>query len=111
MRMSLQSLLSAVANWKWLVLIRDGKYGMPALLSLHLMALTALLATIFVSNLRLAGIGMRELSPSRLVPLKLAALALVILSGFVVLTSRPQEYLQSGPFRLKMATLALAILT
>jgi hypothetical protein len=111
--MSLHSLFDSVANWKLFVLIRDSKYGMPALLSLHLVALTVLLATILVLNLRLAGIGMKDLSPSwlarRLRPWKLGAILLVILSGFIVFTGRPQEYLGSRPFRLKMALLLVAI--
>lgn len=111
--LSLQTLLEHVAGWKLLVVIRDGKYGMPALLSLHIIALTVLLATVFVSNLRLAGIGMRNLSPSwlaeRLRLWKLGALLFVVLSGFIVLTSRPQEYLHSHPFKLKMALLLVAM--
>jgi hypothetical protein len=111
--MSLRSLFDSVANWKLFVLIRDSKYGMPALLSLHLVALTVLLATVLVLNLRLSGIGMRDLSPSwlarRLRPLKLGAILLAILSGFIVFTGRPQEYLGSRPFRLKMALLLVAI--
>lgn len=109
----LHTLIDGVANWKLLVVIRDSKYGMPAVLSLHLIALTVLLATIVVSNVRLAGLGMRELSPSwlaqRLKPWKLGAIGLVMLSGFVVFTSRPDEYLSSRPFRLKMALLLIAI--
>ena len=112
--MSLHSLFDSVANWNLFVLIRDSKYGMPALLSLHLVALTVLLATVLVLNLRLAGIGMRDLSPSwlarRLRPWKLGAILLVILSGFIVFTGRPQEYLGSRPFQLKMALLLVAIL-
>jgi hypothetical protein len=111
--MLLHSLLDSVANWKLLVLIRDNKYGMPALLSLHLVALTVLLATVLVSSLRLAGFGMKDLSPSwlarRLRPWKLGAILLVILSGFIVFTGRPQEYLGSRPFRLKMALLLIAM--
>jgi hypothetical protein len=112
--MSLQPLIDSVASWKLLVLIRDSKYGMPALLSLHLIALTVLLTTVLVLNLRLAGIGMRDLEPSwlarRLRPFKLGAILLVILSGFMVFTSRPTEYLGSHPFRLKMALLLAAML-
>src|SRR5579863_592511 len=110
----LQSILDSVAHWKLLVVIRDNKYGMPALLSLHLVALTVLLATVLVSNLRLAGFGLKDLSPSwlarRLRPWKLTAILLVVISGFIVLTSKPQEYLLSRPFRMKMAFLLVAIL-
>src|SRR5260370_17757257 len=99
--MSLHSLFDSVANWKLFVLIRDSKYGMPALLSLHLVALTVLLATVLVLNLRLAGIGMKDLSPSclarRLRPWSLAPILLVILSGFLVFPCRPQHHLWIPP--------------
>jgi hypothetical protein len=112
--MSLHSLFYSIAKWKLFVLIRDNKYGMPALLSVHLIALTVLLASVVVSNLRLAGVGLRDLSPEwlaqRLRPLKLAAICLVVLSGFIVFTGRPQEYWSIRPFRLKMALLVAAIL-
>lgn len=78
------------------------------------MGLTVLLATILVQDLRLAGVGMMDVSlPSlarQLKPWTRGALTLVILSGMLIFMATPAKYLGSNPFRVKMAVLLLAIL-
>ncbi len=112
--MSLLSLLNQLSNWAFVVLIRDSKYGMPAVQSVHLLGLTVLLATILVLDLRLAGVGMKDLPLSwlaqQLKPWTVGAVTLVILSGILIFLTRPGNYLGSNPFRIKMALLLLAIL-
>ncbi len=110
----LLSLLQWFSTWAPIVSIRDSKYGMPAVQSVHLMGLTILLATILVLDLRLAGVGMMDLSLSRLArqlkPWTIGAMTLVILSGILIFWATPGKYLGSNPFRIKMALLSLAIL-
>ena len=97
-----------------LVFIRDSQYGMPLVQSVHLVGLTMLLATVFVLNLRIAGVAMRESSldwlGQQLRPWMLAGLAVVLLSGALIFIATPEKYLASNPFRVKMAALALAML-
>jgi hypothetical protein len=108
------SLLQWFSNWGPIVFIRDSKYGMPAVQSFHLMGLAVFLATTVALNLRLAGIGMRDLSfvslARQLRPWASGALTLLILSGILIFLGTPPKYLGSNPFRLKMALLSLAIL-
>jgi hypothetical protein len=61
--MSLLSVFQSCSNWAPVVLIRDSKYGMPAVQSFHLMGLTVLLTTVLVLDLRLAGLGRRDYGP------------------------------------------------
>jgi hypothetical protein len=97
-----------------IVFIRDSQYGMPIVQSVHLVGLTMLLATVFILNLRLAGVALKD-SPldwlaKELTPWLLAGLAVVVLSGVLIFVGTPAKYLASNPFRVKMLTLFLAIL-
>ncbi len=112
--MSLLSVLQSWSSWGPVAFIRDSKYGMPAVQSFHLMGLTILLATVLVLDLRLAGLGMRDCGLSWLArQLKLwtlGAIAVMISSGLLMFLATPGKYLDSRPFRLKMALLCLALL-
>jgi len=82
------------SNSDAIVYIRDSRYGMPAVQSVHLVGITVLLAAILVLDLRLAGIGMTEWSllwlERQLKPWALGAALLVLLSGVVIfLVVRP----------------------
>lgn len=106
--------LQSVSNWAPIVLIRDSKYGMPTVQSFHLVGLMILLTTVFAIDLRLAGLGLRDYALFRLSrqlkPWTLGAIALVISSGLLIFLSTPGKYIDSRPFRLKMAFLAGALL-
>jgi hypothetical protein len=106
-----QATLQAWSNWPPLAFVRDSKYGMPGVQSVHLMGLTVLLATILALNLRLLGAGSLSLKllDRQLKPWTTGALAIVVLSGIAIFLANPQKYLGSNPFRVKMALLFLAI--
>lgn len=112
--MHLLPLLQSVSNWAPIVLIRDSKYGMPAVQSFHLLGLTLLLTTVVALNLRLTGVGLRDYELSGLArqlrPWTVGAIVLVISSGLLIFLSTPGKYLDSHPFRLKMALLCGALL-
>ena len=97
-----------------IIYIRDSQYGMPLVQSVHLVGLTLLLATVIVVNLRLAGVAMRETSldwlAGQLRPWMIGGLVVVVLSGALIFIGTPEKYLASNPFRVKMATLAVAML-
>jgi hypothetical protein len=111
--MFLLSLLQSWSNWAPVVFIRDSKFGMPAVQSIHLMGLTILLATVLLLDLRLAGLGMRDYGLSwlarQLKPWTLGAITAMIASGFLMFLGTPGKYVDSRPFRLKMALLCLAL--
>jgi hypothetical protein len=107
------SLLHWCATWAPISFIRDSRYGMPAVQSIHLTGLTVFLAAMVIFDLRLAGFGNRESSLSGLVrqlkPWRTGALTLVILSGLLIFLATPDKYLGSHPFRVKMALLCCAM--
>ena len=112
--MSILPLLQSVSNWAPIVLIRDSKYGMPAVQSFHLVGLMILLTTVVALDLRLTGLGLSDYGLSRLArqlkPWTLGAIVLVMSSGLLIFLATPGKYLDSRPFRLKMALLCGALL-
>jgi len=108
------SLFHWCSTWAPIVFIRDSKYGMPAVQSVHLTGLTVFLAAMVILDLRLAGFGNRELSLSglarQLKPLRTGAVTMVILSGLLIFLATPEKYLGSHPFQIKMALLSCAML-
>src|SRR5262249_48939674 len=100
-------------NTAAIVYVRDSKYGMPAVQSVHLVGITVLLAAILVLDLRLAGAGMMAWSgpwlERQLRPWALGAAAVRLLSGSLIFLGTPSKYLASNPFRVKMTVLGLAI--
>jgi len=94
--------------------IRDSQYGMPIVQSVHLVGLTLLLAVVFVLNLRLADVALKNVSLEFLVQQLrrwlFVGLAVVVLSGLLIFIGTPAKYLASNPFRVKMAVLGLAML-
>jgi hypothetical protein len=112
--MSLLVILHSLSNWAPVVFVRDSKYGMPAVQSVHLVGLTMFLATILVLNLRLSGAGLKDFSLSclarRLKAWMILGVSTVILSGMFIFLATPDKYLGSYAFRVKMALLVTAIL-
>jgi hypothetical protein len=111
---ALWSVLEAISNTHWIVVMRDSSYGMPAVQSFHLVGLTFLLASVFVQNLRLSSVGMLEWSlpqlERQLRPWTFGAITMVLGSGLLMFVGTPAKYLASNPFRFKMVALLLAIL-
>ncbi len=114
MTASVMSALEWISQTRWIVVMRDSSFGMPAVQSVHLVGLTMLLAAVFVLNLRLSRVGMLEWSlpvlERHLRPWMFGAVALVIGSGILMFVGTPAKYLASNPFRFKMAALLLAML-
>jgi hypothetical protein len=110
---SVVAFLESCSNWGPIAFIRDSERAMPVVQSVHLVALTIVLATILVLNLRLAGLAMSDAPLSwlarQLRPWTLAGLALVVLSGLLMFIGTPAKYLASNPFRIKMLALGLAV--
>ena len=109
----LLDLVTWCANTPAIVFVRDSRFGMPAVQSVHLVGITVLLAAVTVLNLRVAGVGMMEWPlpwlERQLTPWALGAAALVLLSGVLIFLGTPAKYLASNPFRFKMAVLGFAI--
>jgi hypothetical protein len=94
--------------------VRDTKYGVPVLQSLHLTGITLLLGTILILNLRLLNLGFRGIALSELSgqlwKWSKLGLLLTVIAGIMIFLPDPTRYANSGPFRLKMILLCLSLL-
>jgi len=93
--------------------IRDSRVIFPIVESIHLLALTVLLGSILVLNLRLLGSGLRsqqvESVAKSLAPLTFWSLLTMLVSGALLFCSEALKCYENPPFWAKMEMLAAAI--
>jgi hypothetical protein len=96
------------------IFLRRSTWGFAIIEMIHLLALASLGGAILIVDLRLLGIGLRRQSVSRvardLLLLLLGSLAVMLISGLLLVATGPLRYYYSSWFRLKMALLFLALL-
>jgi hypothetical protein len=81
--------------------------------STHILGFALSIGTIALVDFRLLGLWMRREPPSQLlretVPWTMAGLVIMLITGLLLYSQDAPHYNASGPFRLKMAALAVAI--
>lgn len=94
--------------------IRDSTWLFALIEVFHLFGITLLLGTLVAVNLRLFGLGLRELGVAELasdaLPWTMGALLLTALSGTVLFVSEAMKCYESPPFMLKMILFGLALI-
>ncbi len=95
-------------------ILRDSKYAIPVIQSFHLFGITLLLGGMVILNLRLMGIGLREISMTTVGTQAwrwtVGGLCLAIASGALVFLPDPARYAANNAFRTKMVLLCAAAL-
>ena len=111
--MSLQHLWQMSYDSHTIDILRNSKYAIPVIQSFHLFGITLLLGSMVILNLRLLGIGLRQLpmvALSRQIwPWAIGGLLLAIASGFLVFVPDPARYAANYAFRTKMVALCVAV--
>jgi len=111
--MSLQHLWQMSYDSHTIDILRNSKYAIPVIQSFHLFAITLLLGSMVILNLRLLGIGFRQLPMAALSrqiwPWAIGGLLLAIASGFLVFVPDPARYAANYAFRTKMVALCVAV--
>ena len=108
--------LLAISEWleaTWIgVLVRESLWGFPALVAIHIMALTLSVGTLIWFDLRLLGVCMRSVRISdmyrRLAPWLLTGFALMFLSGIALFIGFASAAYGNLYFRLKLLAIGLA---
>src|SRR5579871_2973414 len=112
--MSLQQIWEWSYSSKTVDVLRNAKYVIPLIQSLHLFGLTLVLGTTVVFNLRLLGLGVRQISmpaiTSQLWRLMVAGLCVSITTGILVFIPDPARYAANTAFKTKLVILLAAIL-
>ena len=85
-------------------------WGWPVIESLHFMGLSLLIGTVGLFDLRMLGLakGIPMSALHRLVPWGIAGYALNVTTGFLFVSSAPDQYLFNPAFQTKLALMAIA---
>jgi len=93
--------------------IKSSSWAFPVIESVHLLALAVLGGAVLVVDLRMLGFGLRRQAVAEIArdahPILAASLAVMLVTGLMLFTSEAVKCYDSDPFRVKMASLALAI--
>ncbi len=110
--MDITPLLKSLEDSGVATAVRNSSYWFPSLEAIHVMALSLVLGTITVVDLRLLGVTSKGRSIERLSGELLkwtwAGFALAVLSGFVMFTTNARVYAHNTAFQIKLALLVLA---
>jgi hypothetical protein len=93
--------------------LNNNEWSFPLLEVIHIVGFAIAIGTIFLVDLRMLGMGLRNRLPSQLsrdlAPWTLGGLAAVLISGPLIWTSDPNMYLHNLGFQFKMAALLAAL--
>jgi hypothetical protein len=110
----LQHLWQLSYQSKTIDILRNSKYAIPLIQSVHLLGLTILLGVTVILNLRLLGIGMTSFRlpalSAQLWNWARRGLFTMIVSGFFVFLPDPARYAANRSFQIKMLILIAAII-
>ena len=110
--MSILSALEWLAGTRWSIALHESQYVWPLLESAHVLFLTLFVGTTVMLDLRLLGVGMRQVPASeftsRLLPWTRVGFAIMIVTGGLLFTATPVAYYQSLFFRIKVLLLVTA---
>jgi len=94
--------------------LNSNEWSFPLLEIIHIVGFAIAMSTIFLVDLRMMGLGLRNRLASQLwkdlAPWTLGGLAAVLMSGPLIFSSDPQMYLNNVGFRFKMGALLVALL-
>lgn len=110
--MSLQSLFEWLESWPVSVGIRQSSWMFPAFESVHVIAITLVVGSILVVDLRVLGLASRRRRVSALsaeiLPWTWGAYAIAVVSGAFLLAAKAHTYFANIEFQLKMALMFAA---
>ena len=88
----------------------NSAWGWPTIESIHFIALSTLLATVGLFDLRALGVAKQIPMPElhRLIPFGVGAYLVNIVTGSMFFMSAPDQYMFNPAFRLKLACMAVA---
>ena len=99
---------SAIGDW-----INTSVWAFAIIETFHILAITLLLGTVIVMDLRLLGVGARRQSTAELAgelaPYTIGALVVLVVTGIPMFMSQAIRYSQSISFVVKMALLVIAL--
>jgi hypothetical protein len=110
--MSLEELLMAIENTPMSVFMRENVLAFPLVESVHVLALTLVLGTVAMVDLRLLGVSARNHAITKLsndiIPITWGAFVLAAITGGLLFISKATDYMSNFFFLGKMVLMILA---
>lgn len=110
--MTLLELCERLENTGFATTIRESGVLFPAIESIHVVALTFVVGSIWIVDLRLLGFASKNRTVSELtrdiLPWTWGGFAMAAITGLLLFSSIATRYYENIPFRIKLALLALA---
>jgi len=107
-----QSILQTIYDSALATAIRQGETSFPWLEAVHVLAITMVVGTILIVDLRLIGYAGHRRSARRLIldllPYTWVAFAAAVITGSLMFASNATKYAANDPFVIKMIVLAVA---
>jgi hypothetical protein len=108
----LDPILTRLENLPWGPLLRESDWAFPAVESVHVVAITLVVGSIAIVDLRLLGLASRQTRVTDLtrdvLPWTWGLFAVAAVSGLTLFTAKAHAYVADMPFKLKMVCLVLA---
>jgi len=98
------------SHWSGIYDFMNSSWGWPTIESLHFMGLSLLIGTVGLFDLRMLGLakGIPMSALHKLVPWGIAGYFLNVTTGFLFVSSAPDQYLFNPAFQTKLALMAIA---
>ena len=110
----METLFAALEGTALAQALRASRWGYAAVNAAHIFAITLLVGSVVPLNLRLLGVWRgiaRETAVRLLAPVAASGLALALLTGPLLFAVRAREYSGVGFLQLKLALIAVAVLS
>lgn len=108
----LHALCQWLENTSLALWISQSDFGFAAIETVHVLALTTVVGTIAVVDLRLLNLASRHRSvlalSTEVLPVTWGAFVVAVIAGALLFLTKATEYVDNIPFRLKMLCLVLA---
>jgi hypothetical protein len=90
--------------------LMNSAWGWPAVESIHFLGLSMLIGAVGLFDLRMLGVarGIPMGALHRLIPWGIGGYAVNVMTGFLFVTSAPDQYLYNPAFQVKLALMAVA---
>ena len=110
--MSLQDFATWLSGTRLSIALTDSSWAFPAIESLHVIAITLVVGSIMIVDLRLLGLASRDRDPRELIgailPITWIAFATALVTGSLLFAANPISYAANFYFLGKAALLAAA---
>lgn len=110
--MIINRILSSLQDTKLGVAVRESTWLFPTVECLHVLAITLVVGSIVMMDLRLLGVSSRKLTVAHManevLPWTRASFVAAVLTGGTLFTSNAVKYAANTPFQIKMLLIVLA---